>query len=113
MTGIPLCKRILLHNVFHVADAVAVVVGMVDIVEGSGGRSLSCGCEALWRWLSLLALTIRPPSRVGPRFCFFFSRLALVPDPAGGSDFSKSPGDVAPPIGLLGDFVSIANDGTV
>ena len=42
-----------------------------------------------------------------------FSRLAFVPDPAGGSDFSKSPGDVAPPIGLLGDFVSIANDGTV
>ena len=41
------------------------------------------------------------------------SRLVSVPDPAGGSDFSKSPGDVAPPIGLLGDFVSIANDGTV
>ena len=42
-----------------------------------------------------------------------FSRLASVPDPAGGSDFLKSPGDVAPPIGLLGDFVIIANDGTV
>ena len=42
-----------------------------------------------------------------------FSRLVLVPDPAGGSDFLKSLGDVAPPIGLLGDFVSIANGGTV
>ena len=43
----------------------------------------------------------------------FFLCCAFVPDPAGGSDFLKSPGDVAPPIGLLGDFVSIANDGTV
>ena len=32
LTGIPLCKRILPHNVFHVAGAVAVVVGLVDIV---------------------------------------------------------------------------------
>ena len=73
LTGIPLCKRTLPHNVFHVADAVAVVVGLIDMVDGGGGRSLSCGCEALWRWLSLLALTICPPSRVGPRFCFFFA----------------------------------------
>ena len=110
LTGIPLCKRTLPHNIFYVAEAVAVVVGLVDMVDGSGGRSLSCGCEALWRRLSLLALTICPPSRVGPRF---FLHLAFVPDLAGGSDFLKSPGDVAPPIGLLGDFVSIANDGTV
>ena len=74
LTGIPLCKRTLPHNVFHVADAVAVVVGLIDMVDGGGGRSLSCGCEALWRWLSLLALTIRPPSRVGPQF-FFASRV--------------------------------------
>ena len=113
LTGIPLCKRILLHNVFDVAGAVVVVVGLVVIVDCSGGWSLSCGCEALWWWLSLLALTIRPLSRVGPRFFLFLLRLALVLDPARGLDFLKSPGDVAPPIGLLGDFVSIANDGTV
>ena len=74
LTGIPLCKRTLPHNVFHVADAVAVVVGLIDMVDGGGGRSLSCGCEALWRWLSLLVLTIRPPSRVGP-LIFLASRV--------------------------------------
>ena len=84
--------------------------GVVDMVEGGGGASWSCGCEALWRWLPLLALTIRPPSWVGPQF---FLHLAFVPDLAGGLDFLKSPGDVAPPIGLLGDFVSIASNGTV
>ena len=51
------------------------------------------------------------PSESGGSTNFFASRI--FPDPAGGSDFLKSPGDVAPPIGLLGDFVSIANDGTV
>ena len=43
----------------------------------------------------------------------FFSRHAVVPDLAGGSDFLKSPGDVAPPIGPLGDFVIIVNNGTL
>ena len=111
-TGIPLCRRTLPHNAFHVAGTLAVVLGVADmlLLLGGGGAGLSGGCETLWRWLFLLALTIRPPNRVGPRF---FARLASVPDPAGGSDFLKSPGDVAPPIGLLGDFVSIANDGTV
>ena len=110
-TGIPLCRRTPPHSAFHVAGAFAVVLGVADMLWLDGyGAGLSGGCETLWRWLFLLALTIRPPNRVGPRF---FARLASVPDPAGGSDFLKSPGDVAPPIGLLGDFVSIANDGTV
>ena len=65
------------------SGAVAVLVGFDDSPSESGGSTI------------------------------FFARLASVPDPAGGSDFLKSPGDVAPPIGLLGDFVIIANDGTV
>ena len=51
------------------------------------------------------------PSESGWLAIFFTSHV--VPDPARGSDFLKSLGDVAPPIGLLGDFISIANDGTV
>ena len=68
-TGIPLCRRTLPHNVFHIAGTLAVVLGVADmLLFGGGGAGMSGGCETLWRWLFLLALTIRPPNRVGPRF---------------------------------------------
>ena len=74
-TGIPLCRRTLPHSAFHVTGAFTVVLGVADMLWlGGYGAGLSGGCETLWRWLFLLALTIRPPSRVGP-LIFFASRV--------------------------------------